>query len=107
LKLTPKNDTEYKLLLRPVSHAYQRRLQEKNKHHHNNHKPKDKNKTKRDDDGDKGSDSKKPRMEMKSCKQIHTDKGIALRAFRIRCWKLEHSVKSESAAEILIQQKAE
>jgi hypothetical protein len=98
-KLTPNDDAECELLLRQVGHAYERRLQEKNKHHHNDHKPKDKkNKRNRDDDGDKGSDSMKPRTEKKGSKQIDTDKGVALRAFRILCWKLEHSVKSVCAA---------
>jgi hypothetical protein len=74
-------------------------VQEKNKHRHNDHKPKHtKNKRMRDDDGDKGSDSKKPRTEKKAPKLINLDKGVALKAFQIRYWKLEHSVKSVSAA---------
>jgi hypothetical protein len=52
-----------------------------------------------DDDGDKGSDSKKPRMKKKNTNPVNTNKGVAQKkAFGICCWKLEHSVKSISAA---------
>jgi hypothetical protein len=79
-KLAPNDDSEHELLLQQVGHAYERRLQEKNKHHHNDHKPKDKkNKRKRDDDGDKGSDSKNPRTEKRGPEPVHTNKGVALK----------------------------
>jgi hypothetical protein len=97
-KLIPNDDVEYELLLQEVGATYERCLQEKNKQHPNDHKLKDKNNRKRDDHGDKGSDSKKPRTEKKGSKQIDMDKGVALRAFRILCWKLEHSIKSVCAA---------
>lgn len=60
-------------------------------------------------DGDKGdqgkmncekySDSTKPRMEKKGPKPITMDKGVAPNtAFQILCCKLEHSMKTSSAA---------
>jgi hypothetical protein len=71
---------EYELLLRQVCHAYERRLQEKNKYHHNDHKPEEtKNMRKCDDDSNKGSDSKNPRMEKKGPKPVKADKGVAIK----------------------------
>jgi hypothetical protein len=62
----------------------------------------------RDDDGDNGSDSKKPWTEKKGSNHIVTekkgsnhivtDKGVALKAFPIVCWKLQHRVNSVSNA---------
>jgi hypothetical protein len=80
-KLAPNNYAVYKLLLPQVGHAYERRLQDKNKPHHNDHKPKyEKNMRQHDDDGDKGSDSKNPSTEKKGPKPVKVDKGIALKS---------------------------